>query len=134
MSSASSFVINRVTADTMEPRGCVGDYDAADDQLHALHHAAARLQPYRSNIADLINVPESRVHVIAGDIGGSFGMKSAIYNEMPLMLLASRLIGRPVKWTSTRSEALSERRARPRQRDRGVARARPGTASSSACG
>ena len=53
------------------------------------------------------------MRVVAGDIGGSFGMKSAIYNEVALVLLASKLIGRPVKWTSTRSEAfLSDAQAR----------------------
>ena len=58
-------------------------------------------------------VPESRVRVVAGDIGGSFGMKSPIYNEVALVLLASKLLGRPVKWTSTRSEAfLSDAQAR----------------------
>jgi carbon-monoxide dehydrogenase large subunit len=45
------------------------------------------------------------VRVVAGDIGGSFGMKSAIYNEVGLVLLASKLLDRPVKWTSTRNEA-----------------------------
>ena len=60
-----------------------------------------------------MKVPESRVRVVAGDIGGSFGMKSAIYNEVALVLLASKLLGRPVKWTSTRSEAfLSDAQAR----------------------
>jgi len=42
---------------------------------------------------------------VAGDIGGSFGMKSAVYNEVALVLLASKRVGRPVKWTSTRSES-----------------------------
>jgi aerobic carbon-monoxide dehydrogenase large subunit len=45
------------------------------------------------------------VRVVAGNIGGSFGMKSAIYPEVALVLLASKLLGRPVGWTSTRSEA-----------------------------
>src|SRR5262249_20230236 len=48
---------------------------------------------------------ESRIRVVAGDIGGSFGMKSAVYNEVALVLLASKLLRRPVKWVSTRSEA-----------------------------
>ena len=43
--------------------------------------------------------------MVAGDIGGSFGMKSAVYNEGALALLASKQLGRPVKWVSTRSEA-----------------------------
>ena len=50
-------------------------------------------------------MPESKIRVVAGDIGGSFGMKSAVYNEVALVLLASKLLGRPVKWTSTRSES-----------------------------
>jgi CO/xanthine dehydrogenase Mo-binding subunit len=58
-------------------------------------------------------VPEHKVRVVAPDIGGSFGMKSAIYNEVPLVLLASKKLGRPVKWMSTRSEAfLSDAMAR----------------------
>src|SRR5205085_9569711 len=61
----------------------------------------------------MIGVPEARIRVIAGDIGGSFGMKSAVYNEVALCLLASKQLGRPVKWTSTRSEAfLSDAQAR----------------------
>jgi carbon-monoxide dehydrogenase large subunit len=102
---SEKFVINRVSANSMEPRGCVGHYDAAADQ-YTLYTTLQGLQPYRSNLAAMIGAPESGVHVVAGDVGGGFGMKSAIYNEMPLSLLASRMIGRPVKWTSTRSEAL----------------------------
>ena len=53
----------------------------------------------------MLKVPESKLRGVAGDIGGSFGMKSPVYNEVALVLLAARLVGRPVKWTSTRSEA-----------------------------
>ena len=61
----------------------------------------------------MLKVPEHKVRVIAPDIGGSFGMKSAIYNEVPLVLLGSKMTGRPVKWMSTRSEAfLSDAQAR----------------------
>src|SRR5690606_37222621 len=72
-----------------------------------------RPQGYRADLSRIFKVPESKVHVIAGDVGGSFGMKSAVFNENPLTLIASKLIGRPVKWTSTRSEAfLSDAQAR----------------------
>ena len=65
-----------------------------------------RAHGYKSELANLIlKVPESKVRVVAGDIGGSFGMKSAIYNEVALVLLASKLTGRPVKWVGTRSES-----------------------------
>jgi len=107
------FVINRVTAATMEPRGCIGDYNAAADH-YTIYTTLQRTHGYRSELAQqILKVPESKVRVVACDIGGSFGMKSAIYNEVALVLFASKLIGRPVKWTSTRSEAfLADAQAR----------------------
>src|SRR5438309_1639176 len=98
------FVINRVTAATMEPRGAIGDYNAADGH-YTIYTTLQRVHGYRAELANILKAPESRVRVVAGDIGGSFGMKSAIYNEVALVLLASKLTGRPVKWTSTRTEA-----------------------------
>ncbi len=98
------FVINRVTAATMEPRGSIGDYNAAEGR-YTIYTTLQRTHAYRAELSHILKVPESRVRVVAGDIGGSFGMKSAIYNEVALVLLASKLVGRPVKWTSTRSEA-----------------------------
>jgi aerobic carbon-monoxide dehydrogenase large subunit len=105
-------VVNRVTAAAMEPRGALGDYNPAEGR-YTIYTTLQRTHSYRAELAQIIQVPESRVRVVAGDIGGSFGMKSAIYNEVALVLLASRQLGRPVKWTSTRSEAfLSDAQAR----------------------
>ena len=98
------FVINRVTAASMEPRGCLGDYDATEGR-YTIYTTLQRTHPFRSELAPILKVPESRIRVVAGDIGGSFGMKSAVYNEVALVLLASKHVGRPVKWTSTRSES-----------------------------
>src|SRR5215472_10532435 len=98
------FVINRVTAATMEPRGSIGDYNTAEDR-YTIYTTLQRTHAYRTELSQVLRVSESRVRVVAGDIGGSFGMKSAIYPEVALVLLASKLVGRPVKWTSTRSEA-----------------------------
>jgi aerobic carbon-monoxide dehydrogenase large subunit len=111
---------------TMEPRGS----SATTTRATAATRSTRRLQRahgYRSELAAAsLKVPESRVRVVAGDIGGSFGMKSAVYNEVGLVLLASKLIGRPVKWIGTRSESFLSRRAGARQRHRGRARARQG--------
>src|SRR5499425_870873 len=98
------FVINRVTAASMEPRGSIGDYNAAEER-YTVYTTLQRTHPFRAELAPILKVPESKIRVIAGDIGGSFGMKSAVYNEVALVLLASKLLGRPVKWTSTRSES-----------------------------
>ena len=106
-------VVNRVTAVTMEPRGCIGDHDAASGH-YTLYGQPQGVHTFRSDLGTrVLKVPESKVRVIAGDVGGSFGMKSAIFNEAPLTLLASKLLGRPAKWQSTRSEAfLSDAEAR----------------------
>ena len=98
------FIVNRVTAATMEPRGCLGDYHATEDR-YTIYTTLQRTHPFRSELAPILKVSESKIRVVAGDIGGSFGMKSAVYNEVALVLLASKRIGRPVKWTSTRSES-----------------------------
>ena len=42
--------------------------------------------------------------ITAGDVGGSFGMKGGLYPEVPLVVWASKKVGRPVKWTCERSE------------------------------
>jgi carbon-monoxide dehydrogenase large subunit len=106
------FVINRVTAATMEPRGAVGDYNAADGR-YTIYTPMQRPHPTRTELAKVLKVPESKIRIITGDTGGSFGMKTPIFNETPLVLLASKLTGRPVKWISTRTEAfLSDAQAR----------------------
>jgi aerobic carbon-monoxide dehydrogenase large subunit len=97
-------VINRVTAASMEPRGCLGDYNAAEGR-YTIYTTLQRVHPFRAELSPILKVPESDIRVVAGDIGGSFGMKSAVYNEVALVLLASKVVGRPVKWVSTRSES-----------------------------
>ncbi len=105
-------VVNRVTAAAMEPRGAVGDYNPAD-RRYTLYTAMQRPHTTRSDLAKVLKVPESKLRIVTGDTGGSFGMKAPVFNETPLVLLASKLTGRPVKWISTRTEAfLSDAQAR----------------------
>src|SRR3974390_2093311 len=59
----------------------------------------------RSDLAKVLKVPESKLRIITGDTGGSFGMKTPVFNEIPLVCYAAKLTGRPVKWISTRTEA-----------------------------
>jgi carbon-monoxide dehydrogenase large subunit len=100
-----SFVINRVTASAMEPRSCVGDYNPAEDS-YTFYTTLQGVHPYRSQLANrVLKVPENRVRVVAQDVGGSFGMKSNIYAEGPMCLLASKILSRPVKWTGGRAES-----------------------------
>lgn len=98
------FVLNRVTAATMEPRGSVADYDALADR-YTVYSTMQRPHVFRTSLSRVLQVPENAIRVIGGDIGGSFGMKTPVYNEVALVALASKLLRRPVKWISTRSEA-----------------------------
>ena len=98
------FVINRVTAVTMEPRGAVAHFDKGDGR-YIVHTATQRPHAFRAELAAILKTHETNVHVVTGDTGGSFGMKTPIFNEIPLVCHAAKLTGRPVKWISTRTEA-----------------------------
>ena len=97
-------VNNRVTAVALEPRGCIGDYDSRYER-YTLYTGLQNPHPLRYQIArQVFDIPETSVRVIPGDVGGSFGMRGGTYNELVLVLWASRLTGRPVKWRCDRSE------------------------------
>ncbi len=98
------FVINRVTAATMEPRGAIGLYEPADGR-YTIYTTLQRTNVFQTELSQyVLKVPDNKIRVVCGDIGGSFGMKSAVYNEVALVLLAAKMIERPVKWVATRSE------------------------------
>ncbi|HEY2227523.1 MAG TPA: xanthine dehydrogenase family protein molybdopterin-binding subunit [Xanthobacteraceae bacterium] len=120
-------VINRVTAASMEARGSIGVYHPADGR-YTIYTTLQRAHTFREELAKFVlRVPENKVRVVAGDIGGSFGMKSAVYNEVGLVLLAAKVVGRPVKWISTRSEAfLGDAQARDNVTDAELALDRDG--------
>ena len=98
------FVVNRVTAATMEPRGCIGLYEPIEGR-YTIYTTLQRTNVFQTELSNnVLKVPDSKIRVVCGDIGGSFGMKSAVYNECALVLLGAKLTGRPVKWVATRSE------------------------------
>jgi carbon-monoxide dehydrogenase large subunit len=100
------FVVNRVAACTMEPRAVVATYDRGRGHytINACHQ---RPYVWRSVMAQFVfKIPEQRISVIAGDVGGSYGMKGGLYTEVPVVAWASKKVGRPIKWNCERSEAL----------------------------
>jgi carbon-monoxide dehydrogenase large subunit len=104
--SRLKLVFNRVTAATMEPRGVIGDWD---DRLgrFTLYVGTQRPHSARADLARrILHIPETQLRVVAGEVGGSFGMKGGHYPEYALALWASRKIGRPVKWIAERSEGM----------------------------
>ncbi len=89
--------INRVTANTMEPRACIGHYTAAEGR-YTLYGGTQRAWGLRHSLAEhVFKIPEHKVRVVTGDIGGRFGMKTGSYPEYLACLWASARISRPVK-------------------------------------
>ncbi len=110
-------VSNRVVVNAMEPRAAIGSYDP-DTQRWTLHVGCQGVFGLRASLAkDVLNVPPDKVHVLTGNVGGSFGMKAPVYPEYPCLLFAARALGRPVKWTDERSESfVSDHHGRDHQR------------------
>lgn len=98
-------VNNRLVANPMEPRAAVGEYDAADD-MHTLWTTSQNPHVIRLLMgAFVLGIPEHKLRVVAPDVGGGFGSKIYHYAEEAFCTFAAKAVGRPVKWTSTRSEA-----------------------------
>ena len=98
-------VNNRVVVSPIEPRVAIGDYDAAEGlmTLYTPTQGGMRMRP---QLADRIfKVPADKVRVVTPDVGGGFGMKIFVFGEQVMVLYAARKLGRPVKWTSDRTEA-----------------------------
>src|SRR5216683_570998 len=97
---------NRVTAVTMEPRGCIADYDPGT-RRYTLYSSTQNVHGVRQILAhQILHVPESRIRVVARDVGGGFGMKGNVYPEEAIVIWAARRVGRPVKWIPSRSDAM----------------------------
>src|SRR6266511_1821931 len=100
------YVITRVHAQYMEPRGALGAYDRGEDR-YTLYADVQYPHRVRNALAsNIFQVPEHQIRVVAGDIGGAFGTKGWQYAEHRLVLWAARKLRRPVKWACERHEAL----------------------------
>jgi aerobic carbon-monoxide dehydrogenase large subunit len=98
-------VNNRLIANPMEPRCAIGEYDDADD-MHTLYTTSQNPHVIRLLMgAFVLGIPEHKLRVVAPDVGGGFGSKIFHYAEEAFCTWAAKQVGRPVKWTSTRSEA-----------------------------
>ncbi|HAW47827.1 MAG TPA: carbon monoxide dehydrogenase [Roseovarius sp.] len=98
-------VNNRLIANPMEPRVAVGDYSRASDES-TLYTTSQNPHVIRLLMgAFVLGIPEHKLRVVAPDVGGGFGSKIYHYAEEAFCTFAARALNRPVKWTSTRSEA-----------------------------
>ena len=100
----ASFSFARQTGVTLEPRGIVASYDPSDDRLEIwISHQSPQL--VQTIVAKFLGMPENRIIVRTGDVGGGFGVKLHVYADEMAAILATRLLGLPIKYIATRSEA-----------------------------
>ncbi|MDX5349607.1 MAG: xanthine dehydrogenase family protein molybdopterin-binding subunit [Paracoccaceae bacterium] len=109
-------VNNRLVANPMEPRVAVGDYEDHSGQ-HTLYTTSQNPHVIRLLMgAFVLAIPEHKLRVVAPDVGGGFGSKIYHYAEEAFVTKAAQILKRPVKWTSSRSEAfMSDAQGRDHQ-------------------
>ncbi|RLK35734.1 xanthine dehydrogenase family protein molybdopterin-binding subunit [Cupriavidus plantarum] len=98
-------VNNRLIPNAIEPRAVNASYQRQDDSYTVY---VANQNPHVERLlmgAFVLGLPESRLRIIAPDVGGGFGSKIFLYPEDVALTWASKKIGRPVKWTADRSES-----------------------------
>ncbi len=98
-------VNNRLAPNAIETRAAIGEYDMGTD-TYTLYTTSQNPHVARLVLSAFIGIaPENKLRVIAPDVGGGFGSKISIYSEETVCTWASKKVGRPVKWTSDRTEA-----------------------------
>ncbi|HEX3881505.1 MAG TPA: xanthine dehydrogenase family protein molybdopterin-binding subunit [Stellaceae bacterium] len=100
------YVISRVYAHFMEPRGAIGVWDPGEERFTLYADVQYPHRVRQALATRIFKIPESHIRVVAGDVGGGFGTKGWQYPEHRLVLLAARMLRRPVKWACERSEAI----------------------------
>lgn len=106
------FVNQRIANCQMEPRSAIGDYDAATARCTLISGSQGVIRQ-RQALAGALNRPLEQVRVICPDVGGGFGPRTMLNPEQAVVVWAAVRLGRPVKWTSDRSEAfISDYQAR----------------------
>jgi carbon-monoxide dehydrogenase large subunit len=96
----------RLSPAPLEPRGSVAQFDDGSGMLTLWISTQGPFQS-RSDVAEIIQLPENKIRVIAPDVGGGFGAKLSTYSEEILVCLTAMKLKRPVKWVENRSENFS---------------------------
>ena len=98
-------VNNRLIPNAMEPRAAIAEYDSGTDN-YTLWSTSQNPHVLRLILSAFVTgIPETKLRVIAPDVGGGFGSKIYCYAEETVCLWASKKVSRPVRWTADRSES-----------------------------
>jgi len=105
--------VSRVAGNPMENRGCIGEYDSFEDR-YRLRATVQSVHGMRGMIAgQIFHMPQNKLQVICDNMGGGFGTRGGCQPEYSLVLWASEVVERPVKWVASREESfLTDEQAR----------------------
>jgi aerobic carbon-monoxide dehydrogenase large subunit len=95
-----NLVNSRLAVNCIEPRAALASYEG---NRYTLHVPSQGVFGMRAHLAEALGVDAKDVHVLTEQVGGSFGMKAAVFSEYVCLLHAARALRRPVKWTDERS-------------------------------
>jgi len=96
----------RISGAPMEPKACTVSYDKATDSfdVYMQNQGMADIQ---IAFGQVTGMPAERFRLHTRDVGGGFGVRNEVYPENVAVLLAAKIVGRPVKWIGSRSESLA---------------------------
>ena len=94
---------HRIIANSLEPRGCQAEWK--DGRLHVAINGQG-VWGAKDELSDLLGIDKANIRVTTPDVGGGFGMKGFTYPEHFAIAQVAILLGRPLRWMSTRSEAM----------------------------
>jgi carbon-monoxide dehydrogenase large subunit len=103
---------NRIACAALEGRVCLATHDPLSDST-TLYNATQAPHLIRRSVTEALGLAPDTLRVVAPDVGGGFGTKGKHYPEETVLVWAARRLGRPIRWTSSRSEAfMSDTQAR----------------------
>jgi carbon-monoxide dehydrogenase large subunit len=97
-------VNSRLVVNAMEPRSAIASFDKASGR-YTMNIGCQGAFGMKGQLVDILGTTPDKVHVLTGNVGGSFGMKAAVYPEYVPLLHAAKELGVPVKWTADRFES-----------------------------
>lgn len=97
-------VDQRLAVACLETRAAIAEYDAASERF-TLRAPSQGVFGLRAMLAATLRIAPQKLHVLTGQVGGSFGMKGAVFPELVCLMHAARALGRPARWTDGRSDS-----------------------------
>jgi carbon-monoxide dehydrogenase large subunit len=94
---------NRLVANYIEPRSAMGEWKPDEDRF-VLTTGSQGVHSVQKILVGVFRIKKQQLRVVTPDVGGGFGTKIFVYREYALVMEAAKRLGRPVKWTSDRTE------------------------------